>query len=107
MGKFWPVRPGRVGSFHAAALQVHKQGSVVEVSGDEVFKGARKGINYPVMIDQKMLGVIGISGDPEECKSLVFLLTKITEVLDTGTNDKSVVQSLDELRSSIVRMLYF
>jgi carbohydrate diacid regulator len=99
--------PARVGSFHAAALQVQEKGSVVEVSGNEAFKGARKGINYPVMIDQKMLGVIGISGDPEECKSLGFLLTKITEVLIKEQMIKSVIHSLDELRSSIVRMLIF
>ncbi|MDM5357731.1 sugar diacid recognition domain-containing protein [Peribacillus sp. ACCC06369] len=99
--------PDRVGSFHAAALQVQKKGSVVEVTANEAFKGARKGINYPVMIDQIMLGVIGISGDPEECKSLGFLLTKITEVLIKEQMIKSVIHSLDELRSSIVRMLIF
>lgn len=59
------------------------------------------------MIDQIMLGVIGISGDPEECKSLGFLLTKITEVLIKEQMIKSVIHSLDELRSSIVRMLIF
>lgn len=99
--------PDRVGSFHAAALQVQKKGSVVEVTANEAFKGARKGINYPVMIDQIMLGVIGISGDPEECKSLGFLLTKITEVLIKEQMIKNVIHSLDELRSSIVRMLIF
>lgn len=99
--------PDRVGSFHAAALQVQKKGSVVEVTANEAFKGARKGINYPVMIDQIMLGVIGISGDLEECKSLGFLLTKITEVLIKEQMIKNVIHSLDELRSSIVRMLIF
>lgn len=99
--------PDRVGSFHAAALQVQKKGSVVEVTANEAFKGVRKGINYPVMIDQKMLGVIGISGDPEECKSMGFLLTKITEVLIKEQMIKSVIHSLDELRSSIVRMFIF
>lgn len=99
--------PGRIGSFHAAALQVRETESVIEVLENEMFKGARKGINYPVMIDQKLLGVIGISGDPEECRSLGFLLTKITEVLIKEQMIKTAVQSLDELRSSIVRMLIF
>ncbi|MBK5502710.1 CdaR family transcriptional regulator [Peribacillus sp. TH14] len=95
----------RIGSFHAAALQVQEKGSVVEVLGNEAFKGARKGISYPVIIDKKILGVIGISGDPKECKSLGFLLTKITEVLIK--EQMIVIHSLDELRSSIVRMLIF
>ncbi len=97
----------RIGSFHAAALQVREKGSVVEVSADEVFNGAKKGINYPVTINQKMLGVIGISGDPKECKSLGFLLTKITEVLIKEQMVNYVIYSLDELRSSVVRMLIF
>ncbi|GAA3332963.1 hypothetical protein GCM10020331_095130 [Ectobacillus funiculus] len=60
------------------------------------------------MIDQQMLGIIGISGDPEECKSLgFFLLTKITEVLIKEQTMADKVYSLDELRSSIVRMLIF
>ncbi|MCY9002481.1 CdaR family transcriptional regulator [Peribacillus frigoritolerans] len=97
----------RIGTFHAAALQVQEKGSVVEVLGNEALKGERKGINYPVVIDQKMLGVIGISGDPKECKSLGFLLTKITEVLIKEQVIKSVIHSVDELRSSAVRMLIF
>ncbi|KKI92245.1 hypothetical protein WQ54_10525 [Bacillus sp. SA1-12] len=99
--------PERIGSLHAAALEVQETESVVEVLEDDVFKGAKKGINYPIMIDQKMLGVIGISGDPEECRSLGFLLTKITEVLIKEQLIKSVHHSIDELRSSIVRMLIF
>ncbi|WP_050182106.1 CdaR family transcriptional regulator [Domibacillus robiginosus] len=99
--------PNRVGTFHAAAFQVLEKESIVEVSEDDTFKGAKKGINYPIMIDQKMLGVIGISGDPEECKSLGFLLTKITEVLIKEQMIKSAIHSLDELRASIVRMLIF
>lgn len=99
--------PERIGSFHAAALQVRETESVVEVLENEMFKGAKKGINYPVMNDQKLLGVIGLSGDPEECRSLGFLLTKITEVLIKEQMIKKAVHSLDELRSSIVRMLIF
>ncbi|WP_342047686.1 CdaR family transcriptional regulator [Bacillus sp. OTU530] len=99
--------PSRIGSFHEAAFQVKEKRTVVEVSENNTFKGTKKGINYPVMIDQQMLGIIGISGDPEECKSLGFLLTKITEVLIKEQTMADKVYSLDELRSSIVRMLIF
>jgi carbohydrate diacid regulator len=97
----------RIGSFHKAAFQVQETGNIVEVSKNHAFKGSKTGINYPVIMDQQMLGVIGISGNPEECKSLGFLLTKITEVLIKEQMIASKVQSLDELRSSVVRMLIF
>ncbi|HWO94983.1 MAG TPA: sugar diacid recognition domain-containing protein [Bacillus sp. (in: firmicutes)] len=97
----------RIGSFHEAAFQVQEKRSIVEVSENDTFKGTKKGINYPVMINQRMLGIIGISGDPEECKSLGFLLTKITEVLIKEQLIAGKVHSIDELRSSVVRMLIF
>ncbi len=97
----------RIGSFHEAAFQVKEKRSIVEVSENGAFKGAKKGINYPVMMNQQMLGIIGISGDPEECKSLGFLLTKITEVLIKEQMIVGKVHSLDELRSSVVRMFIF
>ncbi|WP_078408900.1 CdaR family transcriptional regulator [Priestia abyssalis] len=97
----------RIGSFHEAAFRVKEKRNIVEVSENDAFKGTKKGINYPVMINQQMLGIIGISGDPEECKSLGFLLTKITEVLIKEQMIAGKVHSLDELRSSVVRMLIF
>lgn len=97
----------RIGTFHEAAFQVKEKRMIVEVSENDTFKGTKKGINYPVMIDQQMLGIIGISGDPEECKSLGFLLTKITEVLIKEQMIAGKVHSSDELRSSVVRMLIF
>lgn len=97
----------RVGTVHAAAFQVLEKESVIEVSEENSYKGTRKGINYPIKVDENMLGVIGISGDPEECKSLGFLLTKITEVMIKERMMEKSVRSLDEMRSTIVRMLIF
>ncbi|MEH7548389.1 CdaR family transcriptional regulator [Neobacillus vireti] len=99
--------PKRIGSFHEAAIQVKEKRAIVEVTEENTFIGAKKGINYPILMDQEMLGVIGISGDPEECKSLGFLLTKMTEVLIKEQMIIGKVHSLDELRSSVVRMLIF
>lgn len=99
--------PSRVNSFHEAAFQVHEKGSTIEVTENNLFKGTKRGINYPVIIDGQMLGIIGISGDPEECQTLGFLLTKITEVLIKEQMMLSKGHSLDEQRSAIVRMLIF
>jgi carbohydrate diacid regulator len=99
--------PLRVGTFHEAALQVKKRGGAVAVTDHHRLKGARKGMNYPVVIDGQLLGVIGISGDPEECEAFGFLLTKMTEVLIKEQMIASRDHSLDQIRSSVVRMLIF
>lgn len=97
----------RIGSIHSAAFDVLEKKSVIEVSEENTYKGTRKGINYPIMVDGNMLGVIGISGNPEECKSLGFLLTKITEVMIKEQMMEKSVRSLEEMRSAIVRKLIF
>jgi carbohydrate diacid regulator len=97
----------RIGTYHEAAVHVQKDRNIIEVFEDDTFKGTQKGINYPVMIDEKLLGIIGISGDPKECHSLGFLLTKITEVFIKEQMISTLNHSLDELRSSVTRMLIF
>lgn len=101
------TNPNRIGSIHYGALQVIRNGGPIIVSEDHEIIGTKKGINYPIVIDQQILGIIGISGDPEECQTLGFLLTKITEVLIKEQMILSRVYTLDELRSSIVRILIF
>lgn len=99
--------PLRIGSFHEAALQVIEKGNVVFVTDNNELKGTRKGINYPILIDRQLLGVIGISGEPDECETLGFLLTKITELLIREQMIASRDHSLEQIRSSIVRMIIF
>ncbi|MGW9019009.1 CdaR family transcriptional regulator [Priestia megaterium] len=99
--------PKRIGFFHKVSLQVKEKGTMVKIYRDNKLEGIKKGINYPIVIDGQMLGVIGVSGPPEECESLGFLLTKITEVLIKEQMLSIKTHSLDELRSAIVRMLIF
>ncbi|WP_239614676.1 CdaR family transcriptional regulator [Cohnella mopanensis] len=97
----------RVGTFHQAGWQVYGEGQSIEVTSSEAYIGSRLGINYPVIIDGRRIGVIGISGDPEDCRSLGFLLTKITEVLIREQMLSLEAQSLEELCSAVTRMLVF
>ncbi|MED4603788.1 sugar diacid recognition domain-containing protein [Paenibacillus validus] len=97
----------RIGTFHQAGMQVHGEGRPIEVTASEAYLGSRQGINYPVIIDGQRIGVIGISGDPDECRSLGFLLTKITEVLIKEQMLARETQSQDELRSAVTRLLVF
>lgn len=97
----------RIGLFHKVASQVKELGTTVKIYRDNKLEGVKKGINYPIAINGQILGVIGISGPPEECESLGFLLTKITEVLIKEHILLTKTHSLDELRSAIVRMLVF
>lgn len=74
------TNPKRVGEFHEIGYQVIKNSESAVVNEDAIYKGTRKGINYPIFVEGKVVGVIGITGDPEEVSQYGFLLTKISEI---------------------------
>lgn len=70
----------RIGEFHEVGYNVIKNLEVGEVTEDNIYKGSKKGINYPIVVNDEVVGVIGITGNPEEVSKYGFLLTKISEI---------------------------
>lgn len=97
----------RIGTFHEAGRQAYELRQTIEVESGSGYLGARPGINYPIIMDGQSVGVIGISGDPEQCRSLGFLLTKTTELLIREQAQHIRRESADELRSAAARLLLF
>lgn len=57
----------RVGNFHEGAHIAVKQKEQLVISEDDVsrLKGVKAGLNLPIIIDNRAIGVIGITGKPE------------------------------------------
>jgi len=70
----------RLNTFHQAGYNTIKTLSNVTVEDNEEYKGSRKGINYPIKINNIAVGAIGITGEPSEVSKFGFLVTKITEI---------------------------
>lgn len=71
----------RVGTFHDGAYQVIRSHEPVIISSDDEFHGARKGTNLPVLFNDSVVAVIGITGDPEAVAPLGNIIKKMTEIL--------------------------
>lgn len=56
----------RVGTLHHGAVEAIRQGKVVEITEDE--ESVKKGINSPIELDGKIVGVVGISGEVNETR---------------------------------------
>ncbi|MEQ6377857.1 sugar diacid recognition domain-containing protein [Bacillaceae bacterium S4-13-56] len=58
----------RIGTVHEGARLVIEEGSRVDIKKEdsESMLGVKPGINLPILFEQKIVGVIGISGDPKE-----------------------------------------
>ncbi|MGL5328373.1 MAG: sugar diacid recognition domain-containing protein [Peptostreptococcaceae bacterium] len=70
----------RISTFHEAGYEAIEICSNVTVEHADQYKGSKKGINYPIMINKTPIGVIGITGEPIEVSKFGFLVTKITEI---------------------------
>lgn len=64
--------PTRIGSTHPGAIKVLESGEAVEVTADG--PGVRRGINLPIVIGGERIGVVGITGDPDEVRPLARLV---------------------------------
>jgi len=77
------AQPDRRRTFHKGALDVVESGSAVEIYPGEVplFPGAREGVNLPITLDGQVVGVIGVTGDPDKVRGIARLTKVITELI--------------------------
>ncbi|MCB6994404.1 helix-turn-helix domain-containing protein [bacterium 210820-DFI.6.37] len=74
--------PARVGMFHEGAfLIIHNHLKELAVYEDGQYQGCRKGINLPIFLKDKIIGVIGITGEVSEVIKYGKVLKKMTEIL--------------------------
>ncbi|MBP3040481.1 helix-turn-helix domain-containing protein [Bacillaceae bacterium Marseille-Q3522] len=69
----------RVGTVHDGAVKALKTGKMIEVYEDTRY--AKKGTNEPIVIDHKRVGVIGISGKPEEVRPFCSIVKTTVSLL--------------------------
>lgn len=71
----------RIGTFHEGALAVLNTKERVIIKEGENLQGAKPGINLPVFLNERIIGVIGITGKEEEVKPFGEVIRKMTEIL--------------------------
>lgn len=73
----------RIGSFHEGALiaATEQRMKVITIEEEETLVGVRAGITLPLFHQQKVVGVIGITGTPEKVLPYGELIKKMTELL--------------------------
>ncbi|MCR1898311.1 helix-turn-helix domain-containing protein [Irregularibacter muris] len=73
--------PERLGSVHYGAIKVAKTRQDLVIHSHTKYRGAKKGINMPVILNNKIIGVIGITGDSNEIEKYVKIIKRLTEIL--------------------------
>lgn len=71
----------RVGELHYGAIIAADSKRSLEVTYDEQFKGSKKGLNIPIIFNDTVAAVIGITGDKDIVSPYGNIIKKMTEIL--------------------------
>lgn len=73
----------RIDQIHEGAIQVIKTCQPLAITSENIgqWKGAQKGINLPIVFQERTVGVIGITGDPEQVSEFGGLVRMTTELM--------------------------
>ncbi|HEY3424037.1 MAG TPA: sugar diacid recognition domain-containing protein [Negativicutes bacterium] len=73
----------RLNSFHQGAKDAIENGAVVEIYPEDLncYPGSLPGLNWPIMLGEQIVGVVGISGHPNAVRSTAALVKMVTELI--------------------------
>ncbi|MDN4525550.1 CdaR family transcriptional regulator [Fictibacillus fluitans] len=97
----------RMNQIHDGALLVLQKGESVEIDSRKAgeMKGAKPGINLPIRFNNQIVGVIGITGEPEDIKHYAQLVKMAAELVLEQSFLLERVQWKQRMQSEIVNLL--
>lgn len=92
--------PARVGEAHAGAIRILREGlPSLTVQQEDRKAGVRPGINLPVLWKGVVVGVIGITGEPEKVAMFGDVIRRMTEILLESSAQKDRAELEEQSRS--------
>ena len=98
--------PSRIGDLHHGALHAisTQQEVYIEEISTGVFK-AKPGVNMPLRVQQEIVGVIGVTGDPEHLKEYAKLVCMTAELMLEQADLFKILSQNARLREELVLKL--
>lgn len=102
------TNPARIGSIHAGAVRLLTSNlDSLVIRRDDARSGVRPGINLPIKQNQQVVGVIGITGNPQEVGVFGDVICRMTELLLESTAEKERVELQEQARSIFLENCLF
>lgn len=95
----------RIGTGHDGARKVIQTHETISIDNDDEYQGARHGINVPVLFNDSVVAVIGITGERKEVEPFGNVIKKMTEILIRENWEKISRFDRRERLSDLVRAL--
>lgn len=102
------TNPARRGTVHAGARQIiENRLESLTIWEDDARAGVQRGINLPITLDGAVVGVIGITGNPEEVSLFGDIIKRMTEVMLDGTRRQEQSDLIDRAKGLFVENWLF
>lgn len=93
----------RLGTYHEGAGRLLRTGlKELIVHSDSEYEGCREGVNYPIVIGQQTLGVVGITGPFEEAVKYGQIIQRLTGILLREVSAKEQKTLEEKVRNRFV-----
>ncbi|MDF2608302.1 MAG: Transcriptional regulator [Bacillales bacterium] len=95
----------RLNKFHEGALECvrTKKNLIIDEADVYKFRGVKAGVNFPLIYNQKVVGVIGITGLPDKVMPYGKLLKKMTELM---IHEKYITEQIDWEQKTLVSFVF-
>lgn len=90
----------RIGTLHHGAVEAIRQRKTVDIYEDEKF--AKKGVNLPIELNGRIVGVVGISGEVEETRPFGNLLKSAVILLI----EQSIALEKENTKNNLKRQFF-
>ncbi|MDV2582754.1 CdaR family transcriptional regulator [Alkalibacillus haloalkaliphilus] len=93
--------PARIGEFHSGAMVALKRQSTVIIKDELIdqYPNTKPGVNIPVMFQDEIIGVVGVTGDPDH----VFQLANMTRMTIEMIIEQTAVERQNFVRERRLR----
>lgn len=91
----------RIGTFHAGSrMIIEKRLKELVINDEYEYEGSFPGLNLPIEMNKKVVGVIGITGQYDEIKKYGTIIKKMTEILllESELKDQETLSSTVRVR---------
>ncbi len=95
----------RIGEYHAAAAECITSGAVIAISEEnkQLYPSCKEGINLPVVYEGKVIGAVGITGDPAQVRGYGLIVKELIEHIYY----ENAIKSSDALYQEMVKVFFF
>jgi len=102
------TNPTRLGQLHQGALQViHENLSALPIEKDDIRRGVQRGVNFPLTINGKLEGVIGITGDPAQVSIFGDVIKRMTEIMLESAQQREKIDLINRAKGMFVENWIF